>query len=56
MPISDELLDYLKSNLSIEIENGDFIDPNRRWIILKLDNEQISSASFDVVQKPEYEG
>ena len=50
------VIEFLKENLSIEVDDGDFTDPNRRTIKLFLGKEEISRASFDVVQKREYEG
>lgn len=47
---------YLKDNLSIEVEDGDWTIPNHRSVKLILEGEVISATSFDVVQQREYEG
>lgn len=52
----EQLKRYLRENLSIKVERGFFTDPNSRIITLRLEGEEISSASFDVVQAREYEG
>jgi len=43
-------------NLTLELGRGDFTDPNRRTIVLKLHGREIDQVSFDVVQTDEYEG
>jgi len=43
-------------DLRLEIRSGGFTDPNSRTVELKLGNETITAAYFDVVQTDEYEG
>lgn len=43
-------------NLSIEIKDGDFTNPNNRTVMLMYRNQEISRTWFDVVQKGEYDG
>lgn len=43
-------------DLTIEVEDGHWTSPNERSIILKYKDAVITRASFDVVQKREYEG
>ena len=52
----DDIKEFLKTHLQIKCTGGDFTNPNRRTISLVLDGEEISSASFDVVQQREYGG
>lgn len=52
----DEFFDLLKDGLTLEVKDGDFTDPNRRIIQLKYDGCVFAEVSFDVIQKPEYEG
>lgn len=52
----EELKLMLKNHMTLELERGNFTDPNNRTIVLKFDDEKIASVSFDVVQKREYEG
>jgi len=42
--------------LSIEIKNGGFTDPNSRTVLLKLGDTVLSETWFNVVQHDEYEG
>ena len=42
--------------LELDIEEGHFTDPNSRTVLLKLNGKTVASATFDVVQKDEYEG
>lgn len=53
---SEDLKEMLKRNLRIKIRNGDFVNPNDRIIEIVFDDEVITSTTFDVVQKREYEG
>ncbi len=50
----DELIEYLKDNLTISVESGNWISPNERTIILSLDGQQICQASFDIADQDEY--
>ncbi len=43
-------------DLTIEVEDGGFTDPNRREIKLRFRGKVISSDSFDIKQQREYEG
>jgi hypothetical protein len=52
----EDIKQYLKDNLTIDVEGGDFTCPNYRTIVLRLEGEIISTTTFDVVQKGEYEG
>jgi len=42
--------------LSIEIKDGGFTDPNSRTVLLKLGDTVLSETWFNVVQRDEYEG
>lgn len=42
--------------LTIEVQNGNFTMPNYRTVVVKFDGVEITSDSFDVVQKREYVG
>ena len=50
------LREYLKENLSLEVQAGDFTDPNNRTILLKIGDEVISRSFLDVRQIQEYQG
>jgi hypothetical protein len=50
------MFEYLSNNLRLELDEGGFTDPNNRRVKLMLCDKEISSVSFDVVQKREYEG
>lgn len=54
--ILEAVKEYLKWNLKIEIDKGDFTNPNDRKISVVLGGEVIAEEYFDVVQKPKYEG
>lgn len=54
--IKDMIEDFLTNNLTIEVENGHWTDPNTREVNLILAGEVISTAYFNVSQKAEYEG
>lgn len=51
-----EILDVLKESLRVQVEDGDFTDPNTRILKLYLDNKCISSTRFSVRSRREYEG
>lgn len=57
-PEMPDAFNYL--NIEVEVRRGDFTDPNKRIIKVKLmfGDQEISTSStyFDVVQKQEYEG
>lgn len=46
----------LSTHLSLGMKSGDFTDPNRLTVVLRWDDKEIASTSFDVVQQREYEG
>ena len=52
----ERITENVLSQLSIKVKNGDFTDPNRRIVLLKLRDRIISQDYFDVVQQREYEG
>ena len=52
----ERITENVLRNLTLEMERGDFTDPNRRTIVLKLNGMVIDQVSFDVVQTREYEG
>ena len=52
----EDVKKYLKEHLTLDVAGGDWTMPNYRTIVLRLDGEIISSVTFDVVQKSEYEG
>jgi hypothetical protein len=53
---TDIFYKFLEENLTIEVESGHWTDPNRREVTIRWGKRKITSDSFDVVQKPEYEG
>lgn len=55
---TEELYAFLRENLSIEITEGPggFTDPNGRTVNLKLGDDVISTAYFNVRQTREYDG
>jgi len=50
------IVENVLRDLTLEIKNGDFTDPNSRTIFLKYNGQEIDRVSFNVVQKREYEG
>lgn len=52
----ERITENVISQLTIEIKDGDWTNPNSRTIILKLGDRVLSQDYFDVVQKGEYEG
>ena len=46
----------LKQQLSVRVKNGYFTDPNSRTVEIYLDGDLITSDSFDVSSRPDYEG
>lgn len=52
----ERIIENVISNLSIEVADGDFTDPNKRTITLRHNSKVISEAYLNVVQKQEYEG
>jgi hypothetical protein len=52
----ERITENVLRNLTLELERGDFTNPNYRTIVLKLGDKEITSVSFDVVQQREYEG
>ena len=52
----EALLQSLKENLTIEVHSGGFTEPNERTIQVLFDGNTVAEATFDVVQKSEYEG
>lgn len=55
-PKPDLIGDYLRENLKLEIERSHFTDPNTRVLNLVLNSRIISTVSFDITPKREYEG
>lgn len=54
--VRQEILDVLKESLRVQVEDGDFTDPNTRILKLYLDNKCISNTRFSVRSRREYEG
>lgn len=52
----ERIVESVLDKLSIEVNDGDYTNPNSRDIVLKLGDKVISRTHFDVVQKREYEG
>jgi hypothetical protein len=52
----ERIVKNVLSELTLDIESGDFTSPNSRTVILKLGDRLIAQAHFDVVQAQEYEG
>jgi hypothetical protein len=52
----ERITENVLTELHIEVNNGDFTNPNSRKIILLYRDRIISTAYFDVVQQREYEG
>jgi len=50
------IVENVLRDLTLEIKNGDFTDPNSRTIFLKYNGQEIDRVSFNVVQEREYEG
>jgi hypothetical protein len=46
----ERITENVLRNLSLEIEKGDFTNPNCRTIMLKLDGKKISEVTFDIVE------
>ena len=53
---TDDIKQYLKDNLRIEVKRGHWTYPNERTVNVLIEGEIIAATSFDVVQRPEYEG
>ncbi len=54
--VLEEVLETLRTELRVSVEDGDFTDPNRRTLKLFLGKKCISQTSFDVRSRREYEG
>lgn len=52
----ERIVETMLNSLTIEVVDGNFTDPNSRTVLLKYNGNEIGRASFDVVQKSEYEG
>jgi len=52
----ERIAENIISSLKITVTRGDFTDPNTRIIELKYKDTVIDTASFNVVQRDEYEG
>jgi hypothetical protein len=50
----ERIVETMLGELSIEVKDGSFTDPNSRTIILKYKNTEVHRTWFDVVQKSEY--
>ncbi len=59
---SDEIMEIIRAHLVLRIEDGGFTDVNRRNVKVMWDRGGrmkpvlLCEASFDVTQRPEYEG
>jgi hypothetical protein len=52
----ERITENVLRELSLDVTNGGFTDPNSRCVILKLGETEITRAYFDVKQQREYEG
>ena len=52
----ERIVENILRDLTIEVKDGDFTNPNSRTVILKLGDRELSRDWFDVVQQNEYEG
>lgn len=52
----ERIVENVLSQLRVEVNRGDFTDPNSRTVKLMLGDRVISREYFDVVQTDEYEG
>jgi len=50
------IIENVLSELTIEVWGGYFTEPNERIVKLKLGDRVLSETSFNVVERPEYEG
>lgn len=51
----NELIEFLKENLTVRVDTTYWTCPNERKITISLENEEICSTTFDVADKPEYD-
>lgn len=51
----ERIVQQLLSQLTLELNRGDFTNPNDRTILLKHNGEVIDYVTFDVRQRDEYE-
>jgi hypothetical protein len=54
--MKQDLIEFLQGEMTLEVEEGGFTDPNARTIILSIGSEKIASCSIDIKQRREYEG
>lgn len=52
----ERIVETVLNDLSIEVKDGDFTDPDSRTIILKYKNTELSRTWFGVVQKSGRDG
>lgn len=50
----ERITENVLRELTLEVKNGDFTNPNERVVSLKYRGNVISSTSFSVVEKDEY--
>lgn len=52
----ERIVENVLSQLVLDVQDGDFTQPNSRTIILRHGDRIITRAYFDVVQTREYDG
>lgn len=52
----ERIVEAMLMDLTIEVKDGNFTDPNSRTVILMHGKKELARAWFDVVQKSEYDG
>lgn len=52
----ERIVNVVLKGLSLELDRNDSWNPNSRTVRLMLDGEELTQVTFDVAQKPEYEG
>jgi hypothetical protein len=50
----ERITENVLRNLRLELQGGDYYDPNSRTIVLKYNETIIDSVSFDVKEQVEY--
>ena len=48
--------EVLAESMTLEVETGDFVDPNKRTLKVLFDKKCVAKVTFDISQKTEYEG
>jgi len=50
----ERIVETMLADLSIEVKDGGWTDPNFRTVVLKYKEKEISNTWFSVKDKPEY--